>query len=72
MAVSLGDRDTHKEASIVFCFVVGEMPREMSVLEESKISTEEGAGSSGGIVIRKEAARLFVRRQKKVEEKNMP
>jgi len=52
--------------------VVGEMPREMSVLEESKISTEEGAGSSGGIVIRKEATRLFVRRQKKMEEKNMP
>lgn len=31
----------------------GEMPREMSVLQENKISTERGAGSSGGIVIRK-------------------
>ena len=48
------------------------MPMEMSVLQESKISTEEGAGSRGGIVIREEVARLLVRRQKKKEEKNMP
>ena len=49
-----------------------EMPREMSMLEEIKISTKEGAGSSGGIVIRKEAPKLLVRRKKKKEEKNMP
>ena len=38
------------------------------MLAESKISTEEGAGSSRGIGIRKEEKRLSIRRQKKKEE----
>ena len=42
------------------------------MLEEIKISTKEGAGSSGGIVIRKEAARLLVRRKKKRKRKTCP
>ena len=41
----------------------------MSMLEEIKISTKEGAGSSGGIVIRKEAA-IGKKKKEKGREKH--